>query len=297
MGKILDRALETSTIEGTAAIQLAGAATGHLSFSDAAAFQTRDSSGPWLDVNYQIEQRNASGVPIDWEIGVGTLYKPTTGNPYITRDTIRSSSNGGAKVNFGTGTKSVWSAPQAADFGGLFTVYMTGLNPGVFTGQTDTILPDYEVRDVDPTGFNPGITRDNTIILCDAGAHSDFDSFQWNWMSDDKIRYYAGNVPASPTNPVFRALSGFPFVHHLIAEFTVVSTSGPQTLTFTLPTTVNNYQRCMLFQNFKGYSSVIGDARLDLIWQLRLTANDTIELIGEFNDTGTCKLCVSIVEF
>jgi len=87
-----DRTKDTTTSTGTGAITLSGTApTGYQSF--ATAFGSSS-----LTVGYVIEGTS------EWEVGKGT-FNGTTG---LTRDTIRSSSNVNALVNFSAGTKSVY---------------------------------------------------------------------------------------------------------------------------------------------------------------------------------------------
>ncbi|PZQ46164.1 MAG: hypothetical protein DI551_05655 [Micavibrio aeruginosavorus] len=85
-----DRVLETTNTVGTGPISLAGAPTG---------FQTFVSGvGSGKQVSYHIDNGT------DWETGVGTIMAGTPDT--LTRDP-RSSSNGGAAVNWGGGTKNV----------------------------------------------------------------------------------------------------------------------------------------------------------------------------------------------
>lgn len=91
MPYIADRVVETTTTTGTGSLTLAGAKTGYRSF--ASAFGSAS-----LNVCYAI----ADGT--DWEVGIGT-FNGTTG---LTRDKVESSSNAGALVNWGVGSKDVW---------------------------------------------------------------------------------------------------------------------------------------------------------------------------------------------
>lgn len=86
-----DRVLETTTTTGTGAITLAGAVPGYRAFS-AVATTNGD----------QFYYTIAAGT--EWEVGLGTRTGATT----FTRDTVYSSSNAGALVNFSAGSKEVW---------------------------------------------------------------------------------------------------------------------------------------------------------------------------------------------
>ena len=95
MPQMQNRVQETTTTGGTGTLTLSGAVTGYITF--ASGFSTGAS------LFYTVD--NGVG---EWEIGIGTLV--TTGT--LSRVTVIASSNGGALVNFGSGTKRVFcSAP------------------------------------------------------------------------------------------------------------------------------------------------------------------------------------------
>lgn len=91
--RLFDRVKETTTGTGTGNITLDGAQTGYLAFTDV----LNDSDTTIYAI---VEQAGA-----DWEVGVGTF---TASGTTLSRDTILASSNSGAAVNFGSGTKDVW---------------------------------------------------------------------------------------------------------------------------------------------------------------------------------------------
>jgi hypothetical protein len=91
---INDRVKETSTTTGTGTFNLAGAETGYESFV---------SGVGTTNTTYYAIELNAAG---EWEVGIGTV---TSGSPdTLSRDTIISSSNSDAAVNFTSGTKNVF---------------------------------------------------------------------------------------------------------------------------------------------------------------------------------------------
>lgn len=92
-----DRIRETSTTTGTGTITLAGAVSGYRTFSSVAA--TGDS------VYYVIT------LGTEWEVGLGTMASSTT----LSRDTVLSSSNSNAAVNFSAGTKDVFMTIPATN--------------------------------------------------------------------------------------------------------------------------------------------------------------------------------------
>ena len=85
---LLDRVKQTTTTIGTGTITLNGLAVG---------FQPFSSLGDGATTYYTIQG------DADWEVGIG-IYSSNT----LTRDTVLSSSNGGALVNFAKGTKNVF---------------------------------------------------------------------------------------------------------------------------------------------------------------------------------------------
>ena len=102
--RFADRILETSTTTGTGAFTLAGAITGYRRFADIPSIATSDT------VYYCIFAVDGNGNPSgDWETGLGTYSSANT----LTRTTPMASTNAGAAVNFGAGTKYVMVTPVA----------------------------------------------------------------------------------------------------------------------------------------------------------------------------------------
>ena len=89
-----DRVKETSTTTGTGTLNLAGAVQDFEGF--VAGIGTGNTT------YYAIELNSAN----DWEVGIGTVTDATPDT--LSRDTIISSSNGDAAVNFSAGTKNVF---------------------------------------------------------------------------------------------------------------------------------------------------------------------------------------------
>lgn len=94
---LADRVLETTSVAGTGDAALGGAQTGFQPFSVIGNGSTTYYTIVGVDDNHQ-----PTG---EWEVGIGTYV--STGN-YISRDTVLSSSNGGAKVYFASGTKDIF---------------------------------------------------------------------------------------------------------------------------------------------------------------------------------------------
>ena len=91
---INDRVKETSTTTGTGTFDLAGAETGYESFVAGV--------GTTNTTYYAIELNSAG----EWEVGIGTVTDAATDT--LSRDTIITSSNGDAAVDFSIGTKNVF---------------------------------------------------------------------------------------------------------------------------------------------------------------------------------------------
>jgi hypothetical protein len=108
-----DRVKETSTSIGTAGIVLDGAATGFETFSSAI--------GNGNVTYYAIVSQNNA----EFEVGVGTVGAGT-----LSRDTVISSSNSDALVNFSSGTKDVFVTLPASK-----TVYIDDSGDTVVTSD------------------------------------------------------------------------------------------------------------------------------------------------------------------
>lgn len=91
-----DRVYETTAVVGVGTMTLLGAETGYQAFDDA--FDDQD------EVYYCVTDDT------DWEVGVGTF---TSAGTLLSRDTILASSNSGSAVNWGSGTKDVFSTASA----------------------------------------------------------------------------------------------------------------------------------------------------------------------------------------
>ena len=91
---INDRVKETSTTTGTGTFNLAGAETGYEGFVAGV--------GTGNTTYYAIELNSAN----EWEVGIGTVTDAAPDT--LSRDTIISSSNSDAAVNFSAGTKNVF---------------------------------------------------------------------------------------------------------------------------------------------------------------------------------------------
>lgn len=95
--KFADRVLETSTTQGTGTYNLIGPTTGFQGFLDGVATGSK--------IPYVADDGT------DWEVGIGTV---TAGTPdTLARTTIFASSNAGAAVDWGPGTRNLRLGPTA----------------------------------------------------------------------------------------------------------------------------------------------------------------------------------------
>ena len=90
--QLKDRVLETASAPGTGTVTLLGASLGYQSFNTAL------TSGS--TTYYTIADLGGA----NWEVGLGTFTSPNQ----LVRNTVLSSSNAGATVNFSTGTQNVF---------------------------------------------------------------------------------------------------------------------------------------------------------------------------------------------
>ena len=95
-----DRVKETSTTTGTGTIDLGGAETGFETFVSGV--------GNGNTTFYAIELNSAG----EFEVGIGTITDATPDT--LSRDTVISSSNSDAKVNFSAGSKNVFCTLPAS---------------------------------------------------------------------------------------------------------------------------------------------------------------------------------------
>ena len=97
---INDRVKETTTTTGTGTVNLGGAETGYETFVSGV--------GTTIKTFYAIELNSAG----EFEVGIGTVTDATPDT--LSRDTVISSSNGDALVNFSAGTKNVFCTLPAS---------------------------------------------------------------------------------------------------------------------------------------------------------------------------------------
>ena len=119
-----DRVLETASAPGTGTVTLLGATAGYQTFSAAI--------GNANTTYYTIADQSGS----NWEVGIGTY---TTAGNTLTRNTVLSSSNGGALTNFNSGTQNVfvtYPSEEAIYNNGTSIVGPTGSSVAVANGGT-----------------------------------------------------------------------------------------------------------------------------------------------------------------
>ena len=137
-----DRVKSNTTTTGTGTIVLGGAALGYQSFAVI---------GNANSTYYTIADSTAG----DWEVGIGTYY---SGNTSMTRDTVLSSSNSSALVNFAAGTKDVFVTQPAE------VTAIGGGNQAIVVNQ-NTVTNSYTIA-AGTNGFSVGpITTANGVSV------------------------------------------------------------------------------------------------------------------------------------
>lgn len=137
---VKDRVKETTTTTGTGTVTLAGAAAGFQSFA---------AVGTGNTTYYAIVDQT----PGAWEVGVGTY---TASGTTLSRTTVLASSNSGALVNFGAGTKDVFVTYPAgyAAFAGLNDLFEND----VTINQNYTVTTDKNAMSAGPVTIANGFT-------------------------------------------------------------------------------------------------------------------------------------------
>lgn len=149
---LADRVRETTDTTGTGAVTLDGAVT---------AFQTflagiGDANQTYYTISAQLLN--------EWEVGIGTY---TASTDTLSRDTVLSSSNAGALVNFSVGTKDVFVTQPAERtvFVDLFNAVRGANNAnanmavGVYSAQAEGVFvvpPQANGLSLGPLNIGPG---------------------------------------------------------------------------------------------------------------------------------------------
>lgn len=199
---VKDRVQQTSTTTGTSDFVLTGLVNGYQAFS--AIGNT--------NITYYCAVDPNTG---DWEVGIGTYS--TTG-PTLTRDTILSSSAGGSKISFGSGSKNVfctypsekaiYEEPSGNTLidGGPLTVIGAGVAPGYTTfsaalaemyGDVNSFAQSYarNLNDGSEASADMIVYRDNTVTdshnFMDMGINSsNFTSATWPIFTPSSMYLY-----------------------------------------------------------------------------------------------------------
>jgi hypothetical protein len=195
---LVDRVRETSATTGTGTITLAGAVYGYQPFS---------AVGNGNQTYYTIFDQTSGA----WEVGIGTY---TLSGTTLSRTEVLSSSNGGALVNFGAGTKDVFVTYPAEKAiyeevngdtiinSGPITVL--GPNTGNPTPFTNTLGRFY--------GNQPTFQQIYVQNL-DDDAEASADIVAYNDLGDGVENFIDMGINSSnyssPTYPIFTANSGY----------------------------------------------------------------------------------------
>lgn len=214
MPLVADRVAETTTTTGTGTVTLAGAKTGYRAFTSA--FSTG------AKVYYCITDNT------DWEVGIGTF---TTVGTTLSRDSIFASSNAGAAVNWGAGTRDVFctapmqsivGAPRlqaktgaytvvASDNGsiinctsGTFTVSLTAaatLGSGFTCWVWNTSNTSTDVVTIDPNASETIDGRSTLVLYRGEGAQIICNGTNWDTGDKKTMRGYSDNIDNTNVRP------------------------------------------------------------------------------------------------
>ena len=195
---LLDRVRETSTTTGTGTITLLGATTGYQAFSAIGNGNT----------TYYTIYDSASGA---WEVGIGTY---TLVGTTLSRTTVLSSSNAGALVPFGAGTKDVFVTYPAEK-----AIYEEVNGDTIINAGPITVLGPGTGN---PTPFTETLGRfygnqptfqQIYIQNQDDDAEASADIVAYNDLGDGTNNFIDMGISSSnyssPTYPIFTAGSGY----------------------------------------------------------------------------------------
>lgn len=291
MGIVLNRVLQTSTSIGLNNIVLSGSVSGYQTYPQGLAIRTGDSLGPWINVNYHIEQRDGNGDVVDWELGKGRVVKPNSSDPYIERTVVVASSNNNNKVVFGSGTKMVACGPHAEDFNGAFTLFRQDFNTSSAGSWPASDITGYTAQDFT---LNETIDPSSTIAFLRELGENDHDTIMWRIIDETTVRLYAySGASAVSTSLVF--ISGFAKVHHLELDFGSVPASASYSTSASLGVTLNNTSRVHGFINAHG-RYINGDSRIDQVFTYGFPSDTTMQINIHTNDAGDIVLPVTVWE-
>ena len=185
---LADRVLETTSVAGTGDANLNGAVTGYQPFS---------TIGNGNTTYYTIVAVDDNLIPTgDWEVGIGTYI--TAGNK-ISRDTVLSSSNGGASVYFASGNKQIFlDLPSeevllsAGDVNGPASAVNS--NFALFDGTTGKLLKDAGINASTFATAAQGALADSAVQPSDLGTAAYLDAGSANGVATLDA---GGKVPVS----------------------------------------------------------------------------------------------------
>lgn len=200
-----DRVKETTTTTGTGTVTLAGAATGYQSFSVI---------GNGNTTYYTITDGT------NWEVGLGTY---TSSGTTLSRDTILESSNSGAAVNFGAGSKDVFvtypaeksvnlnSSDNVVLTGTITASNLSGTNTGdqtTITGNAGTATALQTARAIYGNNFDGTAALTQVIASTYGGTGNGFAKFSGPTTSEKTFTLPDASATVLTDNAVVTAAQG-----------------------------------------------------------------------------------------
>ena len=206
---VADRVKETTTTTGTGTVTLAGASSGFQAFSVIGNANT---------TYYAIVAQSGT----EWEVGLGTY---TSAGTLLSRDTVLSSSNAGALVNFSAGTKDVFVTYPAGrsvyqDPNGLISISGT-IQATTFHGGSASITNADLASAVIGVLSNTTFTSGSASITTLTGSSMNFGSI----LGTNNNTAYTTTATAAGTTVLTSASTGMQYF------------TGVTTQTVTLPVT------------------------------------------------------------
>lgn len=169
---LADRVKETTTTVGTGTITLDGATPGYQSFA---------AVGNGNTTYYTIAGQTTS----EWEVGIGTY---TSSGTTLSRDTVLSSSAGGAKVTFSAGTKDVFVTQPSSRAAYVDGTTATFANSGVVpvasggTGQTGYTNGQLLIGNTSTGGLSKAtLTAGSNITITNGAGSIEISSASMVW--------------------------------------------------------------------------------------------------------------------
>ena len=284
---VKDRVRETSATTGTGTLTLSGAVSGFQSFS---------AIGNANETYYTIVNA-ATG---DWEVGIGTY---TASGTTLSRNQVLESSNGGALVNFGAGTKDVFGTYPAdrsvsqADIGTAPNEIPLNQYLGSLAYQDlESVTIDGGVATLD-TATITSIQNDTTIsnvepsLMLNFAAVKKLDPRITFSRPTDAVYYDGQTVTKAEENLLVRSQefdnASWLKTSATVTANTAVAPDGTTTAeTLTASATTSQHNVYQLFTTLSGTSVVSVFVKADTYNYVQISSSPTVNYFANFDVTS-----------